>query len=77
MTGLSHHELQRAAIDAAGEAREHKRLARHHREMARAARERQASIERECRRLGIAVTTTINGKGEGDHPWPNRNCSSI
>jgi len=49
------------------EARRHKREAARHRRLAQEARRRQAQLEEECRRLGIAVTTApVRGAG-GSH----------
>lgn len=56
------HELTAAIRDLDAEARHHKREAARHRALARAARDRQARLVDECRRLGIHFT--IHGAGD-------------
>lgn len=66
-------ELSEAVRDLDAKARHHKREAQKHRALAREARTRQARLEDECQRLGIAFTThhsPLTGRaaahGEGD-----------
>lgn len=61
-----------------GEARGHKREIALRRRLLHDARTRQAEVERQCARLGIAVTyeTHPDTSGEGDHPWPQQTPSS-
>lgn len=55
-------ELVEQARRLDAQARRHKRRMRHHQEALRRTRERQAHIEEQCRKAGIAVT--YEGEGE-------------
>lgn len=70
---MSENDLVARARMLDAEARHHKREERRHRMAARDAREKLAAIERECARLGIALT--INS-GEGRAPWPRPHSST-
>lgn len=63
-------ELTEAIRDLDAKACHHKREAGRHRRLAREARERQAALEDQCRRLGIAFTTHRSPTGEGDIHGP-------
>ena len=57
---MRHERLAESVRDLDAKARHHKREAARHRQMAREARERQAELEAECRRLGIGCR--VSGK---------------
>ena len=64
---MSAESLASDAQALAERARWHKRESDRHRKAARACRARQAELEAQCRRLGIAVETIGEGEIHGRH----------